>query len=82
MKAPMSAPPEAPQTHDERVPPHVALVRIGTVIAMSTAAAFGIFLMIGGWLVWGLLVALLAVPFFVLMRLVEGPPREEDEPPS
>jgi predicted MFS family arabinose efflux permease len=79
----MSAPPEAPQqSHDERVPPHVALVRIGTVIAMSTAAAFGIFLMIGGWLLEGFLIALLAVPFFVVMRLVEGPPREKEEPPS
>lgn len=75
----MSAPPNTPPNDGGRVPPLVALVRIGTVIAMSIAAAFGIFLMIGGWLVMGLLVALLAVPFFVLMRLVEGPPQSDDD---
>jgi predicted MFS family arabinose efflux permease len=78
----MDEPQDTQQAHDERVPPYVALVRIGTVVAMSTAAAFGIFLMIGGWLLAGLLVTLLAVPFFVLMRLVERPALHEDEPPS
>ena len=36
-----------PPQEERRVPPYVALVRIGAVVGMSTAAAFGIFLLIG-----------------------------------
>ncbi len=76
----MTSPPE----DHGRVPPYVALVRIGAVIGMSTAAAAGIFLLIAGsdyWL-WGLLAIALATPFFAVMRLVErmaGPP---EAPPT
>ena len=65
----MTAPPEDRQ---QRVPPYVALVRIAAVIGMSTAAAFGIFLLIGEYWLWGLVSLACALPFFVLMRLVEG----------
>ena len=37
----------APSEEPGRVPPYVALVRIAAVVGMSTAAAFGIFLLIG-----------------------------------
>jgi hypothetical protein len=56
-----------------RVPPYVALVRIGAVVCMSGAAAFGVFLLLLGtnYLLWGLLCLALALPFFAVMRLVE-----------
>jgi hypothetical protein len=67
-----------------RVPPYVALVRIGAVITMSVLAAAGILLLLLGtdyWL-WGLLAFVLAVPCFFLMRLAEGPAETPDEPPT
>ncbi len=69
------APPDGPP----RVPPYVALVRIGAVVAMSFATAFGIFLIIGGWWEMGLVLIALAVPFFFVMRVVEGAPEGADE---
>jgi len=62
----------ADQPEERRVPPYVALARIGAVVGMSVAAAFGIFFLVGGFWVPGLLGLLIAVPFFVVMRLVEG----------
>jgi hypothetical protein len=47
---------------------------------MSTALAFGIFLLLAGAWWQGLVSAACAVPFFWLMRLVEGAPEEPDEP--
>ena len=72
------------------MPPYVALVRIGSVIGMSVMLAFGIFFFIGGWWVAGLVAMVLAVPFFMVMRLVESiaepvePPPDEppDNPPA
>ena len=72
----MTSPPQQPQ----RVPPYVALVRIGAVIGMSVAAAFGIFLLIAEAWLFGLGSFVLTVPFFLVMRLVEGP--AEPPPPA
>lgn len=81
----MTAPPS--DEGRRRVPPYVALVRIISVIAMSAAAAFGIFIMLLGldYLVWGLLILALAIPPFFVMRLLEriagpGPDDEVDAP--
>ena len=64
----MNAPTEDPR---REVPAYVALVRIASVIAMSTAAAIGIFLIVGGWWQPGLVALVLALPCFAVMRLVE-----------
>ena len=67
----------APSEEPGRVPPYVALVRIAAVVGMSTAAAFGIFLIVGGAWQAGLIALAIALPFFFVMRLVEhaaGPP--------
>jgi hypothetical protein len=63
-----------PEAERARVPPYVALVRIGAVVAMSLAAAFGIFLLLAGGDYWmlGVLCLVLAVPFFFLMRFAEN----------
>jgi hypothetical protein len=71
----MNAPPE---DHRREVPAYVALVRIGSVVAMSTAAAIGIFLLVGGWWQPGLIALALALPCFFVMRLVE----RTAEPPA
>jgi hypothetical protein len=64
----------SPEDARARVPPYVALVRIGAVVAMSLAAAFGIFLLLAGGGYWklGILCLVLAVPFFFLMRFAES----------
>ncbi|MCH8900873.1 MAG: hypothetical protein IIC88_01070 [Chloroflexi bacterium] len=74
----MTLPPQQPQ----RVPPYVALVRIGAVIGMSVAAASGIFLLIAAQWLLAIGATALAVPFFLVMRLVEGPAEEPAEPPE
>jgi hypothetical protein len=63
----------SPEEARARVPPYVALVRIGAVVAMSVAAAFGIFLLLAGGDYWkpGIVCLVLAVPFFFLMRFAE-----------
>ena len=73
----MTTPPPAPR----RVPPYVALVRIGAVIGMSVTASFGMFLLLAGLWLAGLIGIVLAVPFFLLMRLVEGPAEPPEAPP-
>lgn len=82
----MTAPPS--DEGQRRVPPYVALVRIVAVLAMSAAAAFGIFIMLLGvdYLLWGALIFALALPPFLIMRLLEriagpGPDEESDERP-
>ena len=74
----MTLPPQQPQ----RVPPYVALVRIGAVIGMSVAAASGIFLLIAAQWLFAIGATALAVPFFLVMRLVEGPAGGPAEPPE
>ena len=74
----------APSEDHRRVPPYVALVRIAAVLGMSTLAAFGIVLILlgGDYWVWGLLAIGLALPCFVVMRLVERTAELPEEPPS
>ena len=66
------------------VPAYVALVRIGAVVSMSAAAAFGIFLLIAGtdYFVWGLISIAAAVPCFAIMRLVERTAEPPESPPA
>ena len=71
-----------PTQEPRRVPPYVALVRIIAVIGMSTAAAFGIFLMIAEVWLPGLIAFAVAVPFFALMRLVERTAEPPEPPPA
>ncbi len=71
----------APSQEPGRVPPYVALVRIAAVIGMSTAAAFGIFLLIGEAWRGGLIALALAIPFFFVMRLVEHTAEPPEAPP-
>ena len=61
----------APAGEERRVPPYVALIRIGAVIGMSFFAAGGILLLIGDAYWQGLVALGLATPFFAVMRLAE-----------
>lgn len=65
------------------VPAYVALMRIVVVIGMSAAIATGGFLLLAGteYFLWGFLCLVLAVPFFVLMRLVERLAEAKGAPP-
>jgi hypothetical protein len=66
----MDAPPEE-QQNERQVPAYVALVRIVAVIGMSAAMAMGLFvLLLPNFILAAVLIAC-AIPFFVLMRLVE-----------
>jgi hypothetical protein len=69
-----------PEDERRAVPAYVALVRIGAVIGMSAFGAFGIFMLVGGWWLYGLISLALAVPFFFGMRLAEGPPQAGHDP--
>ena len=71
----------APSEEPGRVPPYVALVRIAAVIGMSSAAAFGIFLLIGEAWRGGLIALALTIPCFVVMRLVERTAEPPETPP-
>ncbi len=71
-----------PTENERRVPPYVALVRIGAVIGMSVMLAFGLFFLIGGWWVAALVSMVLALPFFIVMRLVESIAEPPEEPPA
>jgi hypothetical protein len=57
--------------NNERAPAVLAVIRIISVLGMSFAIAFGIFLLLGGWWITGLLSLLAATPFFVAMRYME-----------
>ena len=61
-----------PTQEERRVPPYVALIRIGAVLGMSFFAAGGILILLMGNYYWQGLVSLaLATPFFGVMRLAE-----------
>ena len=60
-----------PTQEDRRVPPYVALIRIGAVLGMSFFAAGGILLLIGDAYWQGLVSLAFATPFFGVMRLAE-----------
>jgi hypothetical protein len=64
----MTAPTE---DHRRDVPAYVALARIIAVVGMSAAAALGIFLIVGGWWLPGLIALVVALPWFFAMRFVE-----------
>jgi len=66
------------------VPAYVALVRIAAVIGMSTAIAFGIFLLLAGtrYFLWGAICIVAALPFFLLMRFAEGTAAPDEHPPA
>jgi hypothetical protein len=49
----------------------LAVVRIVCVLGMSFGIAFGIFLLLGGWWLTGLISLAAALPFFALMRFME-----------
>lgn len=71
-----------PSQEERRVPPYVALVRIGAVVGMSTAAAFGIFFLIGSAWQAGLIALAITLPFFFVMRLVEQVAEPPETPPK
>ena len=61
-----------PTQEERRVPPYVALIRIGAVLGMSFFAAGGILILLMGNYYWqGLASLALATPFFGVMRLAE-----------
>ena len=71
-----------PSGDRDRVPLYVAFVRVAAVVGMATALAAGIFLLVGGWW-WPSLVAFaLAVPAFLVMRLVERAAGAGEPPPA
>jgi hypothetical protein len=49
----------------------LAVVRIICVLGMSLAIAGGIFMLLGGWLLPGVLALVAFIPFFGLMRHME-----------
>ena len=60
----------------------LAVVRIISVLGMSFAIAFGIFLLLGGFWLAGVASLVAALPFFALMRFMEKHGGEvEVEPP-
>ncbi len=59
----------------------LAVVRIVTVLGMAFTIAFGLFLLLGGWWVAGLVSLLAFLPFFAVMRYVEKH-TELEEPPT
>jgi hypothetical protein len=56
----------------------LAVVRIVSVLGMSFAIASGIFMLLGGWLLPGVLALLAFLPFFAVMRYMEKRALEED----
>jgi hypothetical protein len=71
-----------PTPEERRVPPYVALIRIGAVLGMSFFAAGGILLLIGDLYWQGLVSLALATPFFAVMRLAERLAERSQEPDS
>lgn len=56
---------------NQRAPALLAIVRIVSVLGMSFAIALGIFLLLGGWWLTGLVALVAAIPFFTVMRYME-----------
>ena len=57
--------------HPDRAMALLAVVRIISVLGMAFGIALGIFLLLGGWWLTGLISLAAAVPFFTLMRYME-----------
>jgi hypothetical protein len=64
-----------------RAPALLAVVRIVSVLGMSFAIALGIFLLLGGWWLTGLISLVAAAPFFVVMRYMEKHAMSEEGEP-
>lgn len=79
----MGAMTSPPQDNERQVPAYVALVRIAAVIGMSTALAFGLFILLLGprYFLVGFGCIALALPFFFVMRLVERRVEVSQPPP-
>lgn len=72
-----------PTQDERRVPPYVALIRIGAVLGMSFFAAGGILILLMGNYYWqGLASLALATPFFAVMRLAERLAEQTQNPDS
>ena len=56
---------------NEPAPAVLAVIRIISVLGMSFAIALGIFLLLGGWWLTGLVSLAAATPFFAAMRYME-----------
>ena len=54
-----------------RAPAWLAVMRIICVLGMSFGIAFGLFLLLGAWWLTGFISLLAAIPFFVVMRVLE-----------
>jgi hypothetical protein len=54
-----------------KVSNYVIVGRIVFVTGLSFAIAAGIFLLLGGYLLWGLIALIAALPFLALMFLIE-----------
>ncbi|MEX2237296.1 MAG: hypothetical protein WEB00_07165 [Dehalococcoidia bacterium] len=66
------------ETGSPMVTPYLVAARIIAVLGMSFAIAVGGFVMLAGGILVGLLILLVALPFFFLMRYVElRTPRSE-----
>jgi hypothetical protein len=57
--------------HPDRATALLAVIRIIAVLGMSFGIAGGIFLALGAWWLPSLLAFIAAVPFFVIMRVME-----------
>ena len=72
-----------PTQNERRVPPYVALIRIGAVLGMSFFAAGGILILLMGNYYWhGLAALALTTPFFGVMRLAERLAEQTLDPDS
>jgi hypothetical protein len=67
-----------------RVPLYIVAGRILFVTGLSLAVAAGIFLLLGGYWLWGIIAFALALPFLALMFLIErgAPSAPSGTPPG
>lgn len=65
-------------TLQTRIPWYVVVGRIAAVLGMSGAIALGIFVVLAGKPVWGLLLLAAALPFAALIFLIERVPGGAD----
>jgi hypothetical protein len=64
-----------------KVPNYVIIGRIVFVTGLSFAIAAGIFLLLGGYWLWGIIALVAALPFLALMFLIErgtSSPKQEE----
>jgi hypothetical protein len=61
-----------------RIPPYIVVGRITAVVGMSLGIALGIFLLLGGLWLWGLVALAASLPFFAMIFLIERAPGGAD----